>query len=60
MNGVAYYRRVLETVLCCICQRPIERPTLGQLKAKQPCCGRGSCSAELRKRQARKIPLADN
>jgi hypothetical protein len=54
MQGVAYYRRVLEAVLCCICGRQIDRPTLGQLRAKEPCCGRGGCAAELHRRQERR------
>lgn len=41
-------------VLCCICERQIERPTVNQVKAKEPCCGRGNCISELRKKQARR------
>ena len=52
--GMAIQRVPVAVIMCAICQRQIERPTAGQVRAKAPCCGRIGCSDELRRRQARR------
>jgi hypothetical protein len=48
-------RRVPDAVVhCAVCEKRIVNPTVGQAKAKNPCCGGWNCRAELRKQETKK------